>query len=78
LSGEEGQSEIERAIDYPVLILHDPEDVVVSYTGTEKLFERVKHPMKRLVSLRNAGHDVIVNALQICLEEVLLWLEEQS
>lgn len=64
-----------KAVDFPFLVLHDPDDGICAYSGSEKLVELSPSQDKKLVEAKGALHDVSTNELPWVLDQILPWLD---
>lgn len=67
-----------REVNAPLLVLHDPADVVVSYKGSQRLCEVCASKDARLVDVRGGKHDITMNKPEVVLQYILQWLGEHA
>eukprot|EP00903_Cladosiphon_okamuranus_P005865 g5802.t1 len=65
-------------VNFPFLVLHDPEDGVVRFEGTEKLLEEATTPAdvargKELKEMNGLKHDLVSNATPQMIEAYIDW-----
>lgn len=73
--GDEVQANLPHS-DFPVLILHDPNDAICLYSGSDRARGLVPDPAKvELVDMPGALHDVLTNRLDEALGKIDAWLE---
>lgn len=58
----------------PLLVLHDPEDKVCDYEGSQRLMQLCVSSDKKLVDAPNCLHDIRFNDTPWCMAQVLPWL----
>lgn len=63
-----------RAADYPLIVLHDPEDGVVSIKGSRRLLELSPSADKTLVEVPNGLHNLLHNERALAWRELSAWL----
>lgn len=64
--------------DFPFLILHDPEDKVVRFEGSERLFREAPSVDKTMVVMEGALHDPIANQLSAVASRVIAFVKQRS
>ena len=63
--------------DFPILILHDKEDRICMYEGSERVRSCVRDPTKvEIVDIPGGLHDVITNQMDSVLGHIDAWLEK--
>jgi len=68
------------AVAFPFVVFHDPDDNVTMYSGSTLLLERsaTAAHQKRLVSMPNGRHDLIINRLAFIVDETFAWIESHG
>lgn len=69
------------ALDFPFLVLHAPEDAIVSYQGSLLLLEktiRIEHERKSLITTPNMLHDIVANDAVNITTLIMNWVGDRS
>ena len=76
---EKVQTDISK-INFPFIIFHDPEDLVVLYKGSIKLMNESNTTIdkKHLYALTNAKHDLFSNRLSVIVKLTLEWIKKMK
>jgi alpha-beta hydrolase superfamily lysophospholipase len=64
-------------VDVPLLLLHDPNDKVVSFDGSKELLERAPSRHKRYVMMHGSLHDQMCNSPEELTETIDEWVRER-
>lgn len=66
-------------IQYPFLVLHDPEDKIVSFAGSQQLVAEAQTlaEAKKLIAIPQGAHDLTANKLGEVAEHILQWVQER-
>lgn len=59
---------------FPVLVMHDPDDSICLYSGSQRLMEVSPSKDKALIDMPGGLHDLITNERQLVTSHVLTWL----
>ena len=68
-----------HTIQYPFLVIHDPEDQIVRATGTEMLMElsQSKPEDKTYIQIENVRHDLMHNASTAVVTHIIDWVNKR-
>jgi esterase/lipase len=67
-----------REINFPVLVVHDPEDKVTQFSGSLMLFESATSAHKSLSRLEGGKHDLMTNEPEKLVKLIHDWVEKLS
>ncbi|CAM9755965.1 unnamed protein product [Phaeothamnion confervicola] len=66
-------------VDFPFLVLHDPDDAIVSFAGTRMLVADAATPeggrKREVVEMNEELHDLLCNAYPTVVAKVLDWID---
>merc|ERR1719152_438664 len=64
------------SLRFPFLILHDPEDAICKFSGSERLHKLAATPAddKSLIHMKGMKHDLITNCTQKVADEATAWM----
>lgn len=64
---------------YPFLILHDPEDKITFFAGSQRFHDQAGTPasLKSIVAVTDGRHDLVSNELIHVTKLVVEWLDKQ-
>mmetsp|Transcript_19804 Transcript_19804/g.47984 ORF Transcript_19804/g.47984 Transcript_19804/m.47984 type:complete len:88 (+) Transcript_19804:1-264(+) len=61
------------AVAFPFLVLHDPEDGIIPFVGSQQLIAQSASSDKRLVEIPDGLHDLITNAHERMVAAIVSW-----
>mmetsp|Transcript_68041 Transcript_68041/g.199814 ORF Transcript_68041/g.199814 Transcript_68041/m.199814 type:complete len:363 (+) Transcript_68041:50-1138(+) len=70
-SGIEGDM---AEVDFPMIVLHDPDDAICKCSGSERLVELATSSDKEFIKKPGALHDIFANEFEWALGQVLPWM----
>jgi len=67
-------NKIIKDIEFPFLIIHDPEDKITLFEGSKSMMDntiKVQGDNKKLIGVKGALHDIVPNEFSVCVNLII-------